>query len=156
MAAITGWKVMSGTKKCPGGCGRNISANKDSCDACKERPKGELSILNTGAGDIKISFNTASVSEVIRAKRILTDMLRRGYAIVVEVERNGEKAYERIKEFDEKHGEYVIADLDPLMAREVDCRMKLPTCARSTTWMKRPRRSARRRSSHQTTRQNRK
>lgn len=111
---------MSGTKKCPGGCGRNISANKKSCDACKERPKGELSILNVGAGDIVIKFSTASVSEVIRAKRIVSDMLRRGYALVVEVERNGEKAWERIKEFDEKRGEYIVADFDPLTAHDHD------------------------------------
>lgn len=109
--------MMIGTIMCA--CGRPISANKEFCARCAERP-GELSILNVGAGDVKITFNRGDVAEVIRAKRIITDMLRRGFALVVEVERNGEKAYERVESFDEKTGEYLICDFDPLEAARLD------------------------------------
>lgn len=112
--------TQSGVKKCPGGCGRSISANKSTCGGCAGKPQGSLSILNVGAGDIKIEFNTASISETIRAKRIITDMLRRGYALLVEVERDGERAWERVQQFDEKRSEYIIADFDAELAQEVD------------------------------------
>lgn len=79
---------------------------------------GSLEILNVAAGDTKITFNTKDCRDAIRARRIITDMLRRGYALVVEVDRNGEKAYERIKEFDEAQGEYIIADFDDRQVQE--------------------------------------
>lgn len=75
--------------------------------------KGSLSVLNVGAGDIKLSFNSSNVQEVIRARRMIQDMLRRGYALLIEVERGGEKRYERALDFDETKGEYIIADYDP-------------------------------------------
>ena len=106
-------------------CGKVISANKLTCLACTPKetpapPRGCLEILNVGAGDVKINFNTADVSETIRAKRIITDMLRRGYALIVEVERDGQKAYERVQAFDEARGEYIIADFDPQVAEIED------------------------------------
>jgi hypothetical protein len=120
----------TGTKQCA--CGRPISANKEACRDCLEAPHGELSILNVGDGDTKITFDKRNVGETIRAKRIITDMLRRGYALVVEVERKGEKAYERVQAFDEKTGEYIIADLDPVKAEETinDPKLK-PSAAES-------------------------
>ena len=77
---------------------------------------GTLSILNVGAGDTKLSFDKSNPAECIRAGRIVTDMLRRGYALLVEVERNGERAYERVQAFDPETSEYIIADFDPLAA----------------------------------------
>ena len=108
----------TGTKQCA--CGRPISANKEACRDCLEAPRGELSILNVGDGDTKITFDKRNVGETIRAKRIITDMLRRGYALVVEVERKGEKAYERVRAFDEKTDSYIIADFDSVEAAKVD------------------------------------
>lgn len=72
----------------------------------------ELSILNVGAGDTKITFDPNNISERIRSK----DMLRRGYALLVEVERDGEKKWERAVDFDETKCEYIIADFDPVEA----------------------------------------
>ena len=92
-------------------CGRIISANKTHCAGCAGRA-GCLEILNVQGGDVQITFTRGDVAETIRAKRIVTDMLRRGYALVVEVERDGKKAYERVQSFDEERGEYIIADLD--------------------------------------------
>lgn len=79
---------------------------------------GSVEILNVQGGDVKISFDKADLQETIRAKRIVSEMLRRGYALVVEVERNGERAYERVQKFDENRGEYIIADLDEGSAEE--------------------------------------
>lgn len=70
---------------------------------------GTLEILNVGRGDVKISYDSNDAAEAIRAKRIINDMLRRGYALLVEVDGK----HSRVKEFDEKAGEYVIADFDP-------------------------------------------
>lgn len=115
-------------KKCA--CGKTISANKEACATCIEvamkhhastaKFDGVLEILNVAAGDTKITFDKDNPQESIRARRIVTDMLRRGYALIVEVERGHEKKYERIQAFDEKRGEYIIADLDTDVARAAD------------------------------------
>ena len=81
---------------------------------------GSVAILNVGAGDTKLSFDCANPSEAIRAARIVKDMLRRGYALLVEVERDGKKAFERALDFREDTGEYIIADFDPVAAYEAD------------------------------------
>ena len=74
---------------------------------------GELAVLSVGEGDMKFSFDKAQPAEVIRARRVVADMLRRGYALLVEVERGGEKRFERVQRFDEATDSYVIADFDP-------------------------------------------
>lgn len=77
---------------------------------------GTVGILNVGAGDIKISFDPANPAERIRAARIVKDMLRRGYALLVEVDGK----YQRAKDFDEECCCYIVADFDPLAACEHD------------------------------------
>jgi len=114
---------LNGTKKCT--CGRPISANALYCRVCAAiippaPTGGVLEILNVQGGDVKITFDKQNTAETIRARRIVTDMLRRGYALVVEVDRNGERAYERIQGFDEAKGEYIVADFDPMAAHESD------------------------------------
>lgn len=74
---------------------------------------GAVGILNVGAGDTKLSFDPNNPVERIRAARIVRDMLRRGYALLVEVERDGKKQFERAIDFREDTCEYVIADFDP-------------------------------------------
>lgn len=81
---------------------------------------GSVGILNVGAGDIKISFDKSNPAEVIRSSRIVKDMLRRGYALLVEVDRDGTKAFERARDFDENTSEYIVADFDQDLAREKD------------------------------------
>lgn len=58
---------------------------------------------------MKITFDKSNIAETIRAKRMISDMLRRGYALLVEMD----GAFQRAIEFDEQHGEYVVADYDP-------------------------------------------
>src|SRR5262249_36187139 len=81
---------------------------------------GTVGILNVGAGDTKLVFDRDNPQEMIRAARIVKDMLRRGYALLVEVERNGKKAYERVREFRDDTCEYIIADFDPVEAECAD------------------------------------
>jgi hypothetical protein len=70
---------------------------------------GTLSILNVYEGDVEITFDKTDPVEVIRAGRIIKDCLRRGYALLIEVD----GAYQRAIDFDEKAGRYIVADFDP-------------------------------------------
>lgn len=84
---------------------------------------GQIGILNVGAGDTKISFDKNNPAERIRSARIVTDMLRRGYALLVEVtDKKGETSYTRVREFKEDTCEYIIADFDLVQAAEEDAR----------------------------------
>lgn len=71
---------------------------------------GTLGILNVGAGDVQLSFDPTKPAERRRAAKIVTDMIRQGFAILVKVgEHNGEPTYQRAKAFDEKTCEYIVA-----------------------------------------------
>ncbi len=70
---------------------------------------GEIAILNVAGGDTKLSFNNQDPMETLRTRRIVNDMIKRGYMLMVLV--SGE--YVRAHGFDEKHDEYLIADFDP-------------------------------------------
>lgn len=67
---------------------------------------GELAILNCREGDMRFSFDKDDPQELERAKRVVEDMLRRGYIIFVDV---GGKL-RKVTKFDAKRGEYIIAD----------------------------------------------
>lgn len=72
---------------------------------------GEMAILNVGEGDLKLSFDPANPMEQIQAGKTVTDMLRRGYALFVEVGQTdeGQPKYARVYQFDEEKREYIIA-----------------------------------------------
>lgn len=77
---------------------------------------GTVGILNVGAGDTKLSFDPSNPAERIRAARIVRDMLRRGYALLIEVDGQMQRALD----FKDDVCEYVIADFDPITAAEAD------------------------------------
>lgn len=78
---------------------------------------GSIGILNVGAGDTKLTFDKANPAELIRSGRIVTDMLRRGYALLIEIpDGNGGVTYARVHEFQADVSEYIIADFDPITA----------------------------------------
>jgi hypothetical protein len=82
---------------------------------------GQIGVLNVGAGDNKLVFDPADPAGMIRAARIVTDMLRRGYALLIEVDDGeGGKKTTRVKEFREDTCEYIIADFDPVHAAQVE------------------------------------
>ena len=70
---------------------------------------GTVAILNVGAGDTKLSFDREKPEEVKRARAVVLDMLKRGFAILVEVDtKDGKPIYQRAVEFDPKTDEYII------------------------------------------------
>lgn len=72
---------------------------------------GNLSVLSVGAGDVEVKFDKDNPQETVRAKRIIEDMLRRGYALFVEVDGK----LKPVKRFDAEKECYIIAD-GPLYA----------------------------------------
>ena len=81
----------------------------------------EVAILNVGHGDTKLTFDKSNPAERIRAARIVKDMIRRGYALLIETDDGaGNKVFTRALDFDENVCEYTIADFDPVQAAEAD------------------------------------
>lgn len=78
---------------------------------------GSINCLSVSEGDITITFDSNNAAEAIRAKRMIRDMLRRGYALLVKLE---DGTYTRCLEFDEASSEYIVADFDPVIAAEQD------------------------------------
>lgn len=81
---------------------------------CGQEEVGTVSILNVTSGDTKISFDPKDEAERERAKKIVTDMIKQGYAIMVEIGRDDKgPIYRRAKKFDPETCEYVIAGDPP-------------------------------------------
>jgi hypothetical protein len=74
-----------------------------------------LSILNVGEGDTKLTFDKEKPGEVERTRRVITDMLKLGYAILVRVgtTRAGKPKYRRAVGFDPTSDEYYVQDVPP-------------------------------------------
>ena len=71
---------------------------------------GEVGILNVGAGDTKLVFDNKNPAETQRAARIVKDMIRRGFALFIEIGRNDKgPIYQRAHDFDEATTEYIVA-----------------------------------------------
>lgn len=66
-----------------------------------------LDVLNCGMGHLEIRFNAQDVIELERAKRIIQDMLRRGYALFIN---DSDGKLTRVKKFVYETGTYIIAD----------------------------------------------
>lgn len=58
-------------------------------------------------GHLKITYKEGDPIELDRAKRIIGDMLKRGYSLFVH---GKDKALIRVKKFDSKHNVFIIAD----------------------------------------------
>lgn len=82
---------------------------------------GELGILNVGAGDTKLSFDPAKPAERKRAAKVVADMLKRGYAILIQVgEKDGKPLYQRAEAFDPEACEYIIVGAPEEIAPELE------------------------------------
>lgn len=71
---------------------------------------GTAAILNVGDGDTKLSFDPTRPEERARAAKIVAEMLRLGFSIMIEVDDGkGGKTFTRVKEFREDVCEYMIS-----------------------------------------------
>ena len=89
---------------------------------------GELGVLNVGAGDVVVTFNKHDRGEAAKAIRMLRDMQRAGYAILVQLE-DGE--YARAVDIDATRGRYILslpegepeqagADVEPVVSEQTE------------------------------------
>lgn len=71
---------------------------------------GTVGILNVGAGDTKLVFDPSKPDEVKRSARIVKDMIRRGFVLLIEVGSDDKgPIYRRAHDFDEGTAEYIVA-----------------------------------------------
>lgn len=68
---------------------------------------GQLDVLNCGEGHMEIRFDETDTVETERAKRVIKDMLARGYSLFIH---DAENKLTPVKRFDETKGCYIIAD----------------------------------------------
>jgi hypothetical protein len=79
-----------------------------------------LAILNVGEGDTKVTFEKDKPEELERAKSVVNDMLKRGYAILVHAgEKDGVPIYYRATAFDENTLEYIVAGVPEVPPNQV-------------------------------------
>lgn len=77
---------------------------------------GFLDVLNVGAGHLTFRFDRKKgEEEKAKAKKVINDMLRRGYMIFVLVD--GEQ--KRVRAFDDAHEEYILEEPDDGPPEEV-------------------------------------
>lgn len=67
---------------------------------------GTLDILNVGLGHLTLTVTQGDGIEIDKARRVITDMLNRGYAIFVETE----QGLKRVRKFDPVQMVYYIDD----------------------------------------------
>jgi hypothetical protein len=80
---------------------------------------GSVGILNVGAGDTKLTFDPSKPEEVKRSARIVEDMLKRGFVLLIEVGSDDKgPLFRRAAAFDPDTAEYIIAG-DPPAGLEV-------------------------------------
>lgn len=73
-------------------------------------PVGEVAILNVGAGDTKLVFDNSDPNEADKSAKIVVDMIRRGFVLLIEVGRNDKgPIYQRARGFDPETREYIVA-----------------------------------------------
>jgi len=68
---------------------------------------GMLEVLSVGKGDIKLSVGGSDPAEVEKARKIIEEMLRKGYGIFVE----GDNGLTRVKRFNPKRMTYIITEV---------------------------------------------
>lgn len=68
---------------------------------------GMLEVLSVGKGDIKLSIDSDKPDDVENARKIIEEMLSKGYGIFVETD----KGLSRVKKFNPKRMTYVISEV---------------------------------------------
>lgn len=71
---------------------------------------GEVSILNVGEGDTKLSFDKSNPADRERASKVMEQMFKSGFSVFIQVgEADGQPLYKRAHQFDQEACEYIIA-----------------------------------------------
>jgi hypothetical protein len=68
---------------------------------------GMLEVLSVGKGDLKLTFGGDDPEEIAKARKVIQEMLRKGYGIFVETD----KGLTRVKRFSPKRMTYVIVEV---------------------------------------------
>jgi hypothetical protein len=85
-----------------------------------------LHILNVSDGDTKVTFDKDVPLDCERASRIVTDMLRRGYAIMVQVgEKDGRPIFQRAINFDSTTQEYIVMGLSDIEEKDIAAKLEI-------------------------------
>lgn len=93
---------------------------------------GSVGILNVGAGDTKLTFDSSNPDEVKRSARIVKDMIRRGFVLLIEVGKNDKgPIYQRAHDFDENTAEYIVAGAPTTEQEEIVVKKPASTPRRS-------------------------
>jgi hypothetical protein len=81
-----------------------------------------LSVLNAGAGDLKLSFDKDNPADRTAAAAVVKDMLRKGYAIMVKtgVDDMGRDTMVRVHDFDPDTCEYIIFGAPDSISSSID------------------------------------
>ena len=69
---------------------------------------GGLDILNVGLGDLKVRWNPLDAADRAKAKKMIQDLMRQGYAILIE-EPDG--SYKRATRFDPDRDCYIVTEV---------------------------------------------
>lgn len=69
--------------------------------------RGVLEVLSVGKGDIKISLDHTNPADVANARKLIEEMLSKGYGIFVETD----DGLSRVKKFNPKRMTYVITEV---------------------------------------------
>lgn len=74
-----------------------------------------LRVLSVGHGDLTLKFDSSNPDEKKRAESVINDLIRKGYAIMVETGRN-EKGplFQRVSSFDPETSEYLVFGDPPI------------------------------------------
>jgi hypothetical protein len=75
---------------------------------------GFLDVLNCGAGHLTFKFNKGNPDETEKAKKVIGDMLKRGYMIFI----LKDKEQKRVRAFDAEHEEYILEEPDVIPEAE--------------------------------------
>lgn len=78
---------------------------------------GMLEVLSVGKGDIRLVVGGADPEEIESARKIIKEMLAKGYGLFVE---EADGTLKRVKRFNAKKMVYVISEIDDESKKVVD------------------------------------
>lgn len=82
---------------------------------------GVLEVLSIGKGDLKLTLDGKNPEDVDRARKLIEEMLAKGYSIFVE----GDDGPVRVKRFNPKRMTYIISEL---VEEEAPAEAQCPSC----------------------------